>query len=69
MRALLSLILLGAVLYVGYYVWQRLTPEERNKVVNVSKEGLDKVGDTVTKGAKEVLKSVPEKSTSQPSPK
>jgi hypothetical protein len=61
MRALLSLIFLGVVLYLGYYVWQRLTPDERNKVVNVSKESLDKVGDKVTEGAKEVLKKVPER--------
>ncbi len=64
MRALFSLMFLGAFLYVGWYVYKHLTPEEKQKVVSVGKQGLDKAGEAATKVTKEGLKHI---GTTQPS--
>jgi hypothetical protein len=66
MRGLISLVFLALVLYVGWYVYNKLTPEERNKVAEIGKKGADKVGDVVTKGVQEGLKHVP--TTTAPAP-
>jgi hypothetical protein len=67
MRGLISLVFLALVLYVGWYVYNKLTPEERDKVAEIGKKGADKVGDVVTKGVQEGLKHVP--TTTAPAPK
>lgn len=68
MRGLISLVFLALVLYVGWYVYNKLSPEERQKVAEIGKQGADKVGDVVTKGVQEGLKHIPN-STSAPAPK
>jgi hypothetical protein len=65
MRGLISLIFLALVLYVGWYVYNKLSPEERDKVAAIGKQGADKVGDVVTKGVQEGLKHIP---SSKPAP-
>jgi hypothetical protein len=67
MRGLISLVFLALVLYVGWYVYNKLTPEERDKVAEIGKKGADKVGDVVTKGVQEGLKHIP--ATTAPAPK
>jgi hypothetical protein len=67
MRGLISLVFLVVVGYVGWYVYNKLTPAERQKVTEIGKKGLDKAGDVVTKGVQEGLKHIPS-STSAPAP-
>lgn len=58
MKALLSLIFLAVIGYLGYYVYNHLTQEERNKIVAKTKETLDKAGDVVTESVKKGLEKV-----------
>ena len=67
MRGLISLVFLVLFLYVGWYVYNKLTPEERDKVAAIGKKGADKVGDVVTQGVQEGLKHIP--ATTAPAPK
>jgi hypothetical protein len=68
MRGLISLVFLSVILYLGWYVYNKLTPAERDKVTEIGKKGLDKAGDVVTKGVQEGLKHIPA-STSAPAKK
>lgn len=58
MRALISFIMASLFIYLGYYVYTHLSKEEQQKVLDMGKKGVDKVGDAVTNGAKAVLKQV-----------
>lgn len=68
MRSLISLIFAAVLVYLGWYVYTHLSQEERSKVMEVGKKGLDTAGDAMTKGTKEVLKHLPSSSSAPAAP-
>jgi hypothetical protein len=69
MRGLFSFLVLSLFLYVGWYVYNHLTPEERQKVTEIGKKSADQVGDVVTKGVQEGLKHLPASTSAPAKPK
>ncbi len=56
MKSLISIILMAALVYIGYLVWTNLSEQERDQAVRKVDQAAQKAADKVTPVVKEWLK-------------